>query len=220
MNELCTARKQGVYLRYVLNFVALLTWYAAIYYNENMKTVSTACKGKGRDFLPEEYETIYRTYYKRIYLFVYKLCQNADTAEDLTQETFYQAYLSMHRFRGESDIFTFLASIAKHTYFKYLRKNKHALNCISLSDIAEYIRDDELCDPEYIYERSAERADVRKALDKIPKKYRDVMIYRIFADMSYAQVADALGITENSAKVIFFRGKKLLLEELKNGNYV
>ncbi len=170
--------------------------------------------------MPEEYEVIYRTYYKRIYLFVYKLCQNADTAEDLTQETFYQAYVSMHRFRGECDIFTFLASIAKHTYFKYLRKNKRSLNCISLTDMAEYMGDDELSDPEYIYERTAERADVRKALNSLPDKYKDVIIYRIFADMSYAQIADALGITENSAKVIFFRGKKMLLEVLESEYYV
>lgn len=168
----------------------------------------------------EEYEMIYKKYYKKVYLFIYKLCGDSDLSEDLTQETFYQTYVSLHRFKGGSDMFTFIAAIGKHTYYKHLRKNKHSANSVSLSDVEELFGDADVCNPEYIYEKAAINSNVRELIDKIPQKYRDVIIYRIYADMSFAQIAAALSITENSAKVIFFRAKKMLLEELKNGDYV
>jgi beta-galactosidase/beta-glucuronidase len=51
---------------------------------------------------------------------------------------------------------------------------------------------------------------------KIPAKYRDVVMLRIYADMPFSQVAAALDISESSAKVIYFRAKKMLMEELKD----
>lgn len=170
--------------------------------------------------LREEYELIYRKYYRQVYLFLFKLCGDRDLAEDLTQETFYQAYVSIHRFRGDSDMFTFIAAIGKHIYYKHLRKNRHSKNAVSLSEITDSYGDDEVCSPEYICERAAVSAGVKEIINKVPEKYRDVVIYRIYAGMSFAQIASVLNITENSAKVIFFRAKKLLLKELKNGDYV
>ncbi len=167
----------------------------------------------------EEYELIFKKYYRRIYLFLYKLCSNSDLAEELTQETFYQTYISLHRFKGDSDMFTFIASIAKHVYYKQLRKNKHNAS-VSLSEISDTYSDEEVSSPEYIYERTAVSDNVRELISKVPEKYRDVIIYRVYADMSFAQIGAALNITENTAKVTFHRAKKLLLKELKNGDYM
>ena len=57
---------------------------------------------------------------------------------------------------------------------------------------------------------------MRNAIEKLDGKYRDVVFYRIYADMSFSQIAEALDITENSAKVIFCRAKKKLKEELQH----
>ncbi len=170
--------------------------------------------------LNEQYEAIYRKYYNRIFLFLNKLCGDRTLAEDLTQETFYQTFLSVDRFRGESDIYTFIAAIAKYTYLKYLRKNKHYANTVSLTDLEEMLCDSEECSPCFVFEYEYEQANIRSLLEKLPDKYRDVIMYRIYADMSYAQTAQAMGITENSAKVLFFRAKKRLLEDLQNGDYL
>ena len=164
----------------------------------------------------EEYEAVCRKYYNRIYLFLLKLCGSRDLAEDLTQETFYQAIISLHRFSGESDMFTYIASIAKHTYYKHLRKNKQRIGDISLNDIAELLPGGEDSDPLYMVEKAGEALSVRSSIDRLPAKYRDVVLYRVYAGMSFAQTAAALGITENSAKVIFYRAKKKLTEDLKN----
>ena len=166
----------------------------------------------------EEYEAVCRRYYNRIYLFLLKLCSDRELAEDLTQETFYQTILSLHRFSGKSDMFTFIASIAKHVYFRYLRKNRKSMGDVSLSDIADYLSDGGDGDPLFMAEKAGEAISLRGAVERLPEKYRDVVFYRIYADMSFAQVAAAMGITENSAKVMFYRAKKKLTEELTNGN--
>ena len=54
----------------------------------------------------------------------------------------------------------------------------------------------------------------------IPKKYRDVVMLRLYAELPFSQVAAALKIGENSAKVIFHRAKKMLTEELKHEHYL
>ena len=64
------------------------------------------------------FESLYRDYYQKVYAFLNRMCADGDLAEDLTQETFLQAYKSLYKFRGECEVFTWLAAIGKHTYFK------------------------------------------------------------------------------------------------------
>ena len=52
------------------------------------------------------------------------MCRDGNVAEDLAQETFYQAYLAIPGFRGQCEMFTWLAAIAKNQYFRYLRKTR------------------------------------------------------------------------------------------------
>ena len=71
-------------------------------------------------------------------------------------------------------------------------------------------------DPEeYVHKKYVEKA-VRAMVKEIPKKYRDVVLLRIYAELPFSQIALALKISENSAKVIFFRAKKKMMEVLKD----
>ena len=53
-------------------------------------------------------------------------------------------------------------------------------------------------------------------VENIPKKYRDVVLLRIYAELPFSQIAQSLKISESSAKVIYFRAKKMLMEVLKD----
>lgn len=161
----------------------------------------------------DAFEEMYETCSQRVYLFLYKLCKSPDIAEELTQETFYQAILSFHRFQGKCDIFTWLASIAKHVYYKYLKKNRLGFDIISI-DLINDLWPDSIDGPEELIQNSDVCNRVKHTLSKLPQKYRDVVILRIYAEMAFAQIGIALGISENSAKVIFFRAKKMLAKEL------
>ena len=161
------------------------------------------------------FETLYREYYQKVYAFLYRLCADPDLAEDLTQETFLQAYQSFHKFRGDCEIFTWLAAIGKHTYFKYLKKKKLHLDAANLELVAQSYLQNEDSPEEHIHKKDVENA-VRKVVENIPKKYRDVVLLRIYAELPFSQIAQSLKISESSAKVIYFRAKKMLMEVLKD----
>ncbi len=159
-----------------------------------------------------EFERIYRDHYRRIYLFLYKLCRNAETAEDLTQETFYQAYISLGKYNGQCELFTWLASIAKNLFFKYLRSTTKESMIIDLyvTDLEAPLSDE----PGYRLVKEVEIEDVRRAIDSMPKKYSEVLVLRIYGELPYEEIARKLGISVNSAKVIFYRAKQFIKEAL------
>ncbi len=159
-----------------------------------------------------EFEQIYKEYYWRVYAFLHKLCRSEALCEEMTQETFVQAYMSFYRYNGSCTIFTWLAAIAKNTYFKYLRKKK-----FETVDIELYVThedSDERNMPEEVLMKKLERERVIKAIDGLHKNQRDVIVLRIFAELKFSEIAKVLGISENSAKVIFHRAKSKLREEL------
>ncbi len=166
--------------------------------------------------MKQEFEALYKEYFPRIYAFLYKLTDSRDLAEELTQETFYQAFVSFYRFRGDSDVFTWLASIGKHTYYRHLRKNKHQVEGMNAEQLIELYGEGCTEHLEDTVERQLMLESARQALLTLPKKYQDVTILRIYADMSYAQIGDALHISENSARVIYFRAKKMMLEAIQD----
>ena len=70
----------------------------------------------------EEMVEIYRKYMPQVYNFLFSLCHDAHLSEELTQETFFQALKSIDSFRGDCKIYVWLCSIAKHLWYKELKK--------------------------------------------------------------------------------------------------
>lgn len=161
------------------------------------------------------FEGIYQSNYSGIYGFLYKMCDDLELAEELTQETFYQAFVSFHRYNGSCTVFTWLAAVAKNVYFKYLRKNTGK---ILPTDILpeESTTQAEECQPEKVTEKKELILKVRNAIAQLPEKYRDVVVLRTYAYLSFKEISGYLHISENSAKVIYFRAKNQLREDLKN----
>ncbi len=157
----------------------------------------------------KEFEQIYEEYFQRIYSFLYRLCKNEALAEEMAQETFFRAFVSFDRYNGKCELFTWLAAIGKNVWLMYLRKNR--IKTVEL-DLAVY--DEGGIEPEMTYERKYRAECVKKAIDSLPPKYRDVVILRIYAELSYAHIASVLKISEGSAKVIFHRAKEILKKEL------
>ena len=70
----------------------------------------------------ESMEEIYRAHARTVYKFLLSLCHDPETAEELTQETFYQAVRSADRFDGSCKVSTWLCQIAKHLFYQHVRK--------------------------------------------------------------------------------------------------
>ena len=161
-----------------------------------------------------KHEKLYRDYHNDIFVFLLRLTgYQHSLAEELAQETFYQAILSFHRFKGECEIKSWLCQIAKNLYFNTLRsykKNKHVL------------LDESITSPQLISDSVEGDLEEKELLEysvgiikKLDEKTRDVMIYRIFSELPYSQISRLLTISESSAKVIYMRGKQKLKKILQ-----
>ena len=158
----------------------------------------------------QSFEDVYRIYFRRVYAFLYKLTGDSEVSEEMAQETFYQAFLSFHRYDGSCEIFTWLAAIAKNVFFKYLRKKK--LSTLNIELLVEPTSSEN--DPQELLQRKFVAQYVSECVQKLPQKYRDVVFLRIYAELPFSQIAEILSITENSAKVVYYRAKNMLRKDL------
>ncbi len=163
----------------------------------------------------DQFEKLYLEYYEDIRIFL--LCLTGyqkELADELTQETFYQAILSFHRFRGDSGIKTWLCQIAKNLYHNSLRSQRKVQvpfnEEISESEALHGEMESNLAEKELLF------CSV-KIINGFDKKTRDVMICRIFFDIPYCKISKKYNISESSAKVIYMRGKQKLQKILREG---
>lgn len=114
-------------------------------------------------------------------------------------------------------MFTWLAAIAKYTYFGYLKKERQTRDAIRLEDVVDfYIASEYRNSAEDKLLRREVTEKVREVLKELPQRNLEVVALRIYAEMSFKQVAESMGISESSAKVLYFRTKNMLKERLQD----
>ena len=155
----------------------------------------------------ENLDDIYRRHAETVYKFLLSLCRDAHTAEELTQETFYQAVRSIHRFDGSCQVSTWLCQIAKHALYKEQKRRKRL--------VPQEERENTVPE-EHFFEavHSREQAlALHRQLHTLPEPYREVFMLRVFGELSFHEIADICGKSESWAKVTFYRAKNKLLEK-------
>ncbi|MTI82704.1 MAG: RNA polymerase sigma factor [Firmicutes bacterium] len=148
-------------------------------------------------------DKLYRRHRASIFRYFYRMGGNYHLAEELTQETFYQAALSLDGFRGESALSTWLFRIAFYVYAGYLRSNRE-----SCSLEWEVPDTNSAGDPA----RAAENAEnirlVGNALQKLPVRYRAAILLREIEGLTFEELGAVLDVSPSTARVILFRAKK------------
>lgn len=152
-------------------------------------------------------ETLFKENGKLLYTYLYSLCRNETLAEELTQETFYKAFLSIDNFDNTCKFSTWLCQIGKHTYYQYLAKHKKEV----LSEISEDTIISEIS-PERKTLSRMELLDTLKQVHALPEPMREIIYLRTISDLSFREIGDILGKSENWARVTYFRAKTQLLE--------
>lgn len=152
-------------------------------------------------------DSIYREYSGTVKAFLIRISGNTELAEELTQETFYQAIKSIHSFDGKSNLSTWLCSIAKHLYLDAIRKQEKAPaafdNCFVEEDFAERIhRQDQIMIAHHM-------------LHLLDEPYREVFTLRTFCDLTHSQIADLFGKSESWARVTYYRARLQLQDAMK-----
>lgn len=157
----------------------------------------------------QELKKMYEDNAKAVYKYLYCLTHDADLSQDLTQETFYQAAKGMDRFRGESKVSVWLCSIAKHLWYKEIEKRKYEI--LPLEN-AEEISDSSDLEDNYLL--NIEKVELFRLLHELDPQTREVVYLRLTGELSFAEIGDILGISENTARVTFYRGK----QRIRKGN--
>ncbi len=160
-------------------------------------------------------QDVYAEYSEDIYRYFYGLTLDAGLSEDLTAEVFLEAVKSLHTFRNDSSMKTWLYSIARHCWFHYLRKKKNQPSTISDNSFPTGGWTDQDAMEKNISDRSMiER--IKEILHLLSPQAEKVMKMRMDG-FSYHEISSEMKISENSARVIEFRArtkvKKILIEE-------
>ncbi len=123
-----------------------------------------------------------------------------------TQESFNQAIRSSDRFDGSCAVSTWLCAIAKNALRTHRRRHPPA----------EDIDEQTLAIPsaETEAESEAGRMELLKKLHALREPYREVLYLRAFGGLSFREIGEVRGQTENWARVTFYRGKELLRKEV------
>lgn len=159
---------------------------------------------------------LYEKYKKDIYYYLYGLTHNQNLSEDLTSEVFVSAIISLASFKGNSDIKTWLFSIARHKWYEHIRKDKKEQLAVDRLEIC-YIDEGDITAESYMNKEKVER--IKALLSKENEKTQKIVQLRVQC-YSFYEIAQMTGLSESSARVIDFRTKKKIREILvKEGYY-
>lgn len=156
-----------------------------------------------------EFSYIYEHYGKQVYGFLLSLSGDEKIAEELTQETFYKAFLHIDRFEGKCSIYTWLCQIGKNAYFKEVKRKNKGVNKEVSADFD--INKDFVMD---IVHRE-QMMSVHKVLHEIPEPYREVFTLKVFGELKFKEIAEIFDKTESWAKVTYYRAKGKIVIKLK-----
>ena len=159
-----------------------------------------------------EFEQIYTTYLRDVYLYIRKLSNSEHIAEEVTSETFFKAMTSIESFRGDCDIRVWLCQIAKNCYYSYLKKAGRTENLDNLDNV-------EVSEQSISLEDRISQQDtaiqIQKILHDVPEPYKEVFMWRVFAELSFKQIGHIFGKSENWACVTYHRARNKIKEKLE-----
>jgi RNA polymerase sigma-70 factor (ECF subfamily) len=168
------------------------------------------------------FRTLMQRHNQLLYRTVRSIVKNEAEAEDAVQEAWLRAYRSLHEFRGESRLATWLVRIAVNEALGRLRGVARRAEVIPLDttvDSATFAGEPNMQMPETERpDRLAERAELRRVLeahiDELPESFRSVFVLRAVEEMSVEEVAAVLGIPESTVRTRHFRARSMLREGL------
>lgn len=162
----------------------------------------------GGEIVKDIIDEYYRQHNKQVYCYLYQLTGNADIAEELTQETFYQGIRTVKNYKGDCKPSVWLCQIAKHVWYQYLKK--HKIEVVVPTDVLEDRVSEQSIEHDF-WDRH-DKIELYKRINLLKKDMREVVYLRLSGDLSFAEIAEILNKTENWARVNFYRAKLELMK--------
>jgi RNA polymerase sigma-70 factor, ECF subfamily len=144
---------------------------------------------------------------------VLSMLYNTIDADDLVQEVLLKAWRSLSTFRSEASFRTWITRVAINEVLQWYRRERHRSRCQSPDDFDTFAS---LCDsPHHHFARAEAAQRVRKALARLPEKYREVLVLREFDQLSVQETAHSLQASVPAVKSRLFRARILLSASLR-----
>jgi RNA polymerase sigma-70 factor (ECF subfamily) len=167
---------------------------------------------------PVAFRQLVETYSPRIYDLALKMLGNPDLAEDILQETFINVYKAIDRFEGRAHISTWLYRIAYNAVLMHLRREKGAADVQSLDDDVDIDTLPTLSECKDAPERRLMQAELIQKMDEalanLSEALRIVFVLRDIEDLSTAETANVLNLSETAVKSRLHRARLALRAQL------
>lgn len=167
---------------------------------------------------PSAYSELLKIYRDPLYFMLYEKVNNQEVAKDLTIEALGKAFKKLHLYTPDYTFSTWLFTVARNHCIDYLRKQKLPTSSIDSMMVDENgkrtnfdLLSSEL-NPEQKLEKIQRIAILRQIVDQLKPKYRDLVKLRYFKELSYEEVADALGLPIGTVKAQLHRSREQLFK--------
>ncbi len=169
------------------------------------------------DNMPEkqrlEFEEVLDKYGQKLFNLMLRLTGNFHWAQDLTQDVLLIAHREYHKFRGDSDVFTWIYRIAVNHHRRQARKMR-VRSWLGFEDVSSEVLSTDItaADPA----ESSERTKVvARAVSALPEDFKETVVLHYFQDQSCEQIAKIMNCSEGTVKSRLWRGRKILAQKLK-----
>jgi len=156
-------------------------------------------------------QVLFARHHVRVFRFVVRLVRNESTAEDLISEVFLDVWRQADRFEGRSAVSTWLLAIARFKALSALRRRPDE----ELDEETAGAIEDPSDDPEVALDKKDKGGIVRKCLTGLSAEHREIIDLVYYHEKSVEEVAEIVGIPENTVKTRMFYARKKLAELLK-----
>src|SRR6266571_271731 len=163
----------------------------------------------------EAFATLVERYKDAVQNLAYRMLGNVTEAEDVTQETFVRAYTQLATYKPAHKFSTWLLSIASHLAIDQLRRRRFL--ALPLEDVPflEWMADLGT-GPEQSALQGEQQDEIQMYLQRLPSKYRAVIVLRYWYDLSYEEISTALNLTPALVKARLHRARELLARYIKD----
>lgn len=152
-------------------------------------------------------DAAYKEHARMVYCFLKSLCYDDETAEELTQETFYQAVRCANKYDGTCKVSTWLCQIAKHLWYREQeRRKKKGTKLLDDNLISDKkLPDEEVCIRE-------EKMELFRKVHVLDETAKEVVLLRVTGAFSFREIGEIFGKNENWARVTFYRAKQKIMK--------
>ena len=156
-------------------------------------------------------QVLYARHHVRVFRFVLRLVRDETTAEDVISEVFFDVWRQAGRFEGRSSVLTWMLAIARFKALSALRRPTDE----EFDEAGAAAVEDAADDPEISLEKKDKGASIRKCLAGLSPQHREIIDLIYYHEKSVLEVAEIVGIPENTVKTRMFYARKRLAELLK-----